>query len=86
MTTRVYRCPQRCARRAKRVPFVSLTDRETRSERRYHGGGCSEAGLREAERRGPDEVVLRFAHPRSCGDPAGKMSCQGGCFTVEQAA
>jgi hypothetical protein len=29
-------------------------------------------------------VVLRFAHPRSSGDPAGKMSCRSGCFAVNE--
>jgi hypothetical protein len=39
----------------------------------------------QAERRGPDEVILRFAHPRSCGDPADKTSCRGRCFALEAA-
>jgi hypothetical protein len=77
----VHKCPA-CSRRIKRAPYIALTDRRTRRERRYHGGDCSEAGLREAERRGPDEVVLRFAHPRSCGDPRGKLACEGRCFAI----
>ena len=86
MSKPVHKCPA-CSRRVKRAPYISLTDRKTRRESRYHGSDpYSGPGLREAERRGPAEVVLRFAHPRSCGDSAGKMSYRGGCFTVEQAA
>ena len=48
----------------------------------YHGGDCLRPGLREAERRGPAEVVLHFAHPRSCGDLVGRMSCQGDSYKV----
>ena len=83
MSKPVHKCPA-CARRIKRAPYIALTDRRTRRETRYHGGDCSGPGLREAERRGPAEVVLRFAHPRSSGDPAGKMSCRSGCFAVNE--
>jgi hypothetical protein len=67
----VYRCPA-CSRRVKRAPYISQTDRGTRRERRFYGAphfACLETAAAEAERRGPDEVILRFAHPRSCGDP-----------------
>jgi hypothetical protein len=44
---------------------------------------CSEPGLlREAERRGPAEVVLHFAHPSSCSDPEGRMSCRVDSYKV----
>jgi hypothetical protein len=36
---------------------------------------CSRPGLREAKHREPAEVVLHVAHPRSCGTPAGRISC-----------
>ena len=84
----VYKCPA-CRRRVKRSPYVSLTDRNTRWERRFHGAPhftCLETAAAEAERRGPDEVILRCAHPRSCSDPGGRMACRGAIFTVEQAA
>jgi hypothetical protein len=79
----VRRCPA-CSRRVKRAPYVSLQDRHTRKITRYHGGvaGCLEAAAAEAERRGADEIILAFYHTRVCGDPAGKMSCRGGCFAV----
>jgi hypothetical protein len=79
----VHKCPA-CRRRVRSAPYISLTGRATRRETRFHGGPCALAGMREAERRGPREIVLRFAHPRSCGDPAGKMACRGGCFAVDE--
>jgi hypothetical protein len=79
-----HKCPA-CSRRVKRAPYIALTDRRTRRETRYHGGVCSGPGLREAERRGLAEVVLRFAHPRTCGDPAGAKACRGRCFAVSDA-
>ncbi len=88
MSKPVHKCPI-CSRRVKRAPFISLTDRETRRETRFHGAprlACLQAGAAEAERRGPDEVILRFAHPGSCGDQGGRLGRRGGCFTVEQAA
>jgi hypothetical protein len=77
----IYRCPH-CSCRVRSAPYVSLQDRHTRKVVRYHGNvaGCLQAATVEAQRRGPDEVILRFAHPRSCGDPAGKLSCKGCCF------
>jgi hypothetical protein len=79
----VYRCPH-CGRRVNRAPFISLTDRETRREVRFHSGDCSAAGLARAEELGPDRVILRFAHPRTtCGDSKGKLACSGQCFVVE---
>jgi hypothetical protein len=71
-----------CGRSVKRAPYIAATCRRTRRERRYHGGDCSGLGLREAERRGPAAVVLRFAHPRSCGDAEGRMSCRGDSYKV----
>jgi hypothetical protein len=59
-----HKCPH-CYWRVKRAPFISLTDRGTRREARYHGGSCSPAGLARAEDLGPDRVILRFAHPRA---------------------
>jgi hypothetical protein len=84
----VYKCPS-CSRRVKRSPYIALTDRRSRRERRFHGAphfACLEAGLDEAHLRGPTEIILRFAHPRSCGDPAGKLECRGGCFQVDDEA
>jgi hypothetical protein len=83
----VHKCPA-CSRRVKRAPYIALKDRNTRRETRYHGAlseanlGCLEAAAAEAERRGADEIILAFYHSRACGDPAGKMSCRGGCFAV----
>jgi hypothetical protein len=72
------KCPG-CSRRVKRAPYLALTDRKTR----YHGGDpCSGPRLREGQRRGPAEVVLHFAHLRSCGAPAGRMSCRGDSYKV----
>jgi hypothetical protein len=64
------------------VPYIALTNRKTR----YYGGDCSEPGLRDAERRGPAEVLLRFAHQRSCGDPVGRMPCQDDSYKVGDSA
>jgi hypothetical protein len=49
----------------------------TRWEVRFHGGDCSGTALARAQELGPDRVILRFAHPRSCGDPKGKLECSG---------
>ena len=75
------------------APYVSLQDRHTRKITRYHGhgAGCLEAATVEAQWRGSGEIVLGFYHTIGCGDPAGKMSCRGGCFaanesTVEEGA
>lgn len=87
MSRRVYKCPA-CGRRIKRAPYLALTYRETRREVRYHGAphvACLEAGAAEAERRGKDAIILHFAHPKSCGDPAGKLDCAGQCFVVKAA-
>ena len=82
MSKPVHKCPA-CFRRIKRAPYIALTERRTRCETRYYGGDCSGPGQREAERRGPAEVVLRIAHTRSCGDPkGGKLACRGECFLV----
>ncbi len=81
-----YRCPA-CTRRVRSAPYVSLQDRRTRRVVRFHARqGCLEAGMLEAARRAPGELVLSFYHARSCGDPAGKLSCRGGCFVVDEAA
>jgi hypothetical protein len=79
----VYRCPS-CLRRVKRAPSISLTDRRTRREMRYHGNitGCLRTAVLEAQRRGPEEIVLTFSHTRRCGNAAGKLSCRGGCFAA----
>jgi hypothetical protein len=80
-----HKCPA-CRRRVRAAPYVSLRDRETRQEVRYHAGPeCREAGALEAERLGPDQIILGFYHTRECGDPAGKMTCRGGCFVVSEA-
>ena len=76
-----HKCPG-CSRRVKRTPYIALADRKTRRETRYHGDNCSGLGLGFAERSGPVGVVLRLAHPRSCGDPAGRMSCRGESYKV----
>jgi hypothetical protein len=82
---RIHKCPA-CSRRVRSAPYLKLTDRRTRQERRYHASDlCLEAGALEAERRGPDEIVVGFYHARECGDPAGKMTCRGGCFVVGEA-
>jgi hypothetical protein len=82
---RTYRCAC-CGRSVKRAPYIAVTCRRTRRERCYHGSDCSGPGLREAERRGPAEVVLHFAHPRSCGDPVGLMPCRGDSYKVGDSA
>jgi hypothetical protein len=81
----IYRCGH-CARRVKRAPFISLIDRQTRKEIRFHGGECSGTALARAQELGPDRVILRFAHPRSCGDPKGKLECSGQCFVIAESA
>jgi hypothetical protein len=59
--------------------------RDLFSERpEYWHHGALHLACSEAVRRGLAEVVLRFAHPRSSGDPAGKMSCRSGCFAVNE--
>jgi hypothetical protein len=40
--------------------------------------------LARAQELGPNRVILRFAHPKSCGDPAGKLDCSGQCFVVSE--
>jgi hypothetical protein len=73
----------------KRPPFISLTDRNTRRQRRFHGAAseanlaCLKAAAAEAERRGPEEIVLAFVHTRECGDAKGRLGCKGKCFAVE---
>jgi hypothetical protein len=47
----------------------------------WHHGAPHLAYL-EAERQGLAEVIMRFAHPSSCGDPVGRMSCQGDRYKV----
>jgi hypothetical protein len=54
---------EREARAVHRPDGLQDALRDTLPRRRLLG-----PGLREAERRGPAEVVLHFAHPRSCGD------------------
>jgi hypothetical protein len=57
--------------------YIALTNRHTRRETRYHDAPhlrCLEAAAAEAERRAPDEVILRFAHPRSCSRWAGCLA------------
>jgi len=83
----IYRCPH-CGRRVKRAPFISLMDRATRWEVRFHGGNCSGMALARAEELGgPDRVILHFVHPRAtCGDSKSKLACLGGCFIPEAAA
>jgi hypothetical protein len=78
----VHKCPT-CRRRVKRPPFISLKDKVTRREVRYHSGGCLPAAAAEAERRGPEEIVLAFVHTRECGDAKGRLGCKGKCFAVE---
>ena len=80
-----HRCPA-CKRRVRSAPYVSLRDRHTRKITRYHGNvaGCLKDAMVEAQRRGPDEIVLAFYHTRRCGDPAGKLSCKRGCFAVDE--
>ena len=87
MSKPVNKCPA-CSRRVKRAPYASLQDRHTRKITRYHGNGagCLEAATFEAQRRGPGEIVLGLYHTVKCGDPSGKLSCGGGCFTVDKAA
>jgi len=79
-----HKCPA-CRRRVRSAPYVSLQDRHTRKITRYHGSvaGCLEAATVEAQQRGPVEIILGFYHTRECGNPAGRMSCRGGCFTDE---
>jgi hypothetical protein len=80
-----YQCPA-CRRRVRSAPCVSPQDRHTRKITRYHGNvaGYLEAATGEAQRRGPGEVLLGFYHTIGCGGPAGKMSCRGGCFAVDE--
>jgi hypothetical protein len=57
--------------------------RDLFSERpEYWHHGALHLACSEAVRRGLAEVVLRFAHPRSCGDPADRMSCRGDSYKV----
>lgn len=82
--SKVHKCPA-CLRRVKRGPFLILRDRQTRREHRYHGAPhmvCLEAAAVEAERRGPDEVVLLFIHARSCADARSKLECAGRYFPL----
>lgn len=79
--SKVHKC-RTCRKRIRRAPFMSIVDKATRKEARWHGGACAQPGLVHAQERGPGAVVLRFAHPRSCGDPKGKMDCGGKCFVV----
>jgi hypothetical protein len=81
----VHKCPA-CSRRVKRAPYIAMVDRKTRRDTRYHSGDCLAAATAEAERRGPREIVLRFAHTRECGDARGRFDCAGGCFAVDEAA
>jgi hypothetical protein len=82
----IYRCPH-CSRRVKRAPFISLKDRRTGKQIRYHGGDCSGSASARAQELGPDRVILHFVHPRAtCGDSKGKLDCSGQCFTAEAAA
>jgi hypothetical protein len=78
-----YRCPAR-KRRVRYVPYVSLEVRRTHKIIRYHGNVAEflQPAILEAERRGPDAIVLAFYHTRRCGDPSGKFSCKGGCFAA----
>ena len=80
-----YRCPV-CKRSVRSAPSASLQDRHTRKITRYHGNvaGCLEGATVVAQRRGPGEIVLGFYHTVGSGDPAGRMSCWGGCFTLNE--
>jgi hypothetical protein len=83
------RCPV-CRKQIRRPSYVSLKDRRSRREIRYHGAphlaACLEAPAAEAERRGPAEIIfLSFYHSCACGDPAGKLSCRVGSFAVSDA-
>ena len=48
----------------------------------YWHHGASHLACLETGRRGLAEVILRFAHPRSCGDPADRLSCRGDSYKV----
>ncbi len=75
-----HRCPA-CKRRVPNAPYVSLQDRHPRKITRYHGNvaGCLKDAMVEAQRRGPDEIVLAFYHTRRCGDPAAAVIQQVSC-------
>jgi hypothetical protein len=86
VSRKVFKCGA-CKRRIRHAPFLALRDRQSRSVTRYHGApytACLEAGAAQAERRGPDELVLHFVHARGCGDARGKLDCAGGCFVVRE--
>jgi hypothetical protein len=76
----IYRCPH-CGRRVKRAPYISLLNRASRREVRFHGGGCAGAGMARAEALGPGRVLLRFAHPRkNLWRPQGQARMPGRVF------
>ena len=80
MSATAYRCPA-CQRRVRSAPYLSLRDRASRRETRYHNGAaCLETGALAAQDRGPGEIVLNFIHAVACGDPANKLHCAGRCF------
>jgi hypothetical protein len=84
--SKVHKC-QACCRRVHRAPYISLVDRTSRKELRYHGGFCSGMALARAQELGPDRVILHFVHPRAtCGDAKGRLDCLGRCFISEAAA
>jgi hypothetical protein len=41
----------------KRAPYVGIQDKSSRKFTFYHGGDCTQMGLRQADRRGPDEMA-----------------------------
>jgi hypothetical protein len=68
------------------VLAVSLQDGHNPKITRYHDSvaGCLEAATVMEQRRGPGEIVFGFYHAVECGDPAGRMSCWGGCDTPNE--
>jgi hypothetical protein len=86
VSRKVFKCGA-CKRRIGHAPFLALRDRQSRSLTRSTEApytACLEAGAAQAERRGPDELVLYFVHARGCGDARGKLDCAGQCFVVRE--
>jgi hypothetical protein len=48
----------------------------------YWQHGALHLACLETVRRGLAKVILRFAHPRSYGDPADRMSCRVDSYKV----
>ena len=48
----------------------------------YWHHGAPHLACLETERRGLAEVILRFAHLKSSGDPADQSSCRGDSYKV----